>query len=130
MNTNELQDVELLIPFSVSTKEDSEEQFTANITARIVPMPGITQQQLYELAAKPRIITFANSARAKGAKHLRALHNTTVDIVLTPINQRVPAVPTKDKAISTIVDEITSGKMTIEELQAEIERRKIAMLQK
>lgn len=122
MNTNELQDVELLIPFSVSTKEDAEEQFTANITARIVAMPGITLQQLCELAAKPRIITFANANRAKGAQHLKTLHNTTVDIMLTPINQRGPAVPTLDKAINTIAEQVKSGKITMEEA--------IAMLQK
>jgi len=122
MNDQELQNVELLIPFSVSTKENAEEQFTANITARIVAMPGITLQQLCELAAKPRIITFANTNRAKGAKHLRTLHNTTVDIVLTPINQRGPAVPTLDKAINTIAEQVKSGKITMEEA--------IAMLQK
>lgn len=122
MNTNELQNIELLIPFSVSTKENAMEQFTASVIARIVPMPGITLRQLCELAAKPRIITFANANRAKGAQHLKTLHKTTVDIVLTPVNQRGPAVPSLDKAINTIAEQVKSGKITMEEA--------IAMLQK
>lgn len=114
MNT-ELEQIELLVPFKVSTQESAPEQFTAHVTARVKVMKNMTLEQLVELAARPRIITFSNGNRPKGIEHLKALDGSTVDIVLTPIHAKAEAITTEDKAITVLINAARAGKLTAEQ---------------
>ena len=117
----DLTTLSLRVPFKVSTQESAPVQFTASVEARIKIAPETTIEQLMELAARPRIITFANSNRPKGLEHLKKLHGTSVDIVLVPINARAEGVPSEDKAIDTLIKSAKAGKLTAEQ-KAEIAR--------
>jgi hypothetical protein len=111
------------VPFSVSTKEDSVEKFTAKVVAHVTVMDNMTVEQIVELAARPRIITFQNANRPKGADHLRKLDGSTIDIVLFPIHAHADAVPSTDKAIDVLVKAVKDGKMTEEQALDEVRKR-------
>lgn len=103
------------VPFSVSTKKNSIEKFTAKVIAHVTVMDNMTVEQMVELASRPRIITFQNANRPEGAAHLRTLDGSTINIVLFPIHAHGEVIPSTDKAIDALIKAVVDGKISQED---------------
>lgn len=103
------------IPATITTKQDAAEQFTAHVTLNVSVASNCTLEQLLERAAKPVVIDYANNKRSKGLEALKAIDGKTIELQITPTNQRAEAIPTIDKAMNVIAQQVKAGKLTLEQ---------------